>query len=279
MTTPTPASVPAKRPDAAQPLVEALASKAKTFEALLPDERVRRRFGTLIISACRTIPALMRCAPASVVLAAVDAAELGLEPNTPLGHGWLIPYGQECKFIPGFKGLVYLLWKHVGIDAWAEVVYTGDIFRVKLGDEPGLEHQPDYEPGAPRGDQDIVAAYAVARLPDNRRHFAVMTAAEVAKVRSRSKSGDRGPWSSDFPEMAKKTALRRLVKMLPIGNDVISQALEKDNEDFDQTSAKVRNTASINMLPPKVPEVEEDAFDASGEEAPATPKTREPGED
>ena len=43
-----------------------------------------------------------------------------------------------------------------------------------------------------------------------------MTVAEVEAIRSRSKAGRSGPWVSDWAEMAKKTAVRRLVKLLPL---------------------------------------------------------------
>jgi recombination protein RecT len=47
-----------------------------------------------------------------------------------------------------------------------------------------------------------------------------MTTAQIEAIRSRSKSKDNGPWMTDWVEMAKKTVLRRLFKMLPVSVEV-----------------------------------------------------------
>ena len=61
----------------------------------------------------------------------------------------------------------------------------------------------------------MAAEYAVARLKDGGYQFEVMSRAEIEQVRKKSKAGSSGPWVEHWDEMAKKTVLRRLCKLLP----------------------------------------------------------------
>jgi hypothetical protein len=71
---------------------------------------------------------------------------------------------------------------------------------------------------------EIIAFYAVARFTTGGHHFDVMTRAEVEAIRDKSqawmafKAGkiQSTPWGTDFPEMGKKTAIRRISKYLPM---------------------------------------------------------------
>lgn len=52
----------------------------------------------------------------SFLAALMNAAQLGLEPNTPLGQAYLIPYKNksvlECQFQIGYKGLIDLAYRN-----------------------------------------------------------------------------------------------------------------------------------------------------------------------
>ena len=56
----------------------------------------------------------------------------------------------------------------------------------------------------------------MATLKGGMTQFEVMSKADVDAIRSVSKSKDNGPWVTNYPEMARKTVLRRLVKYLPM---------------------------------------------------------------
>jgi recombination protein RecT len=55
-----------------------------------------------------------------------------------------------------------------------------------------------------------------------------MTRAEVDAIRARSRSRDDGPWVTDYAEMAKKTVLRRTLKLCPKSTEM-KQALALEN--------------------------------------------------
>ena len=72
---------------------------------------------------------------------------LGLEPNTPLGQAYLIPYTVKgvptVQFQIGYKGLIDLAYRSGEIESiQAHVVYENDSFDFNYGLEPKLMHKP-----------------------------------------------------------------------------------------------------------------------------------------
>jgi recombination protein RecT len=107
----------------------------------------------------------------------------------------------------------------------AEVVFSNDSFTYSFGLSETLEHVPaDGERGRP------THAYAYALLKDGGHAFEVMTVAEVERIRGRSRAGQSGPWVSDWEMMARKTAIRRLAKLLPLSSE-FRDASERDTGD------------------------------------------------
>lgn len=80
------------------------------IEKALPKVITPERFTRMALSALNTTPKLQECSQMSFLGALMNAAQLGLEPNTPLGQAYLIPYKNhgklECQFQIGYKGLI-----------------------------------------------------------------------------------------------------------------------------------------------------------------------------
>ena len=73
-----------------------------------------------------------------------------MEPNTPLGQAYLIPYNNkgvmECQFQIGYKGLIDLSYRNPQMQIIsAQAVYENDVFEYELGLNPKLEHRPALE--------------------------------------------------------------------------------------------------------------------------------------
>ena len=68
----------------------------------LPEVITPERFTRMALSALNTTPKLKECTQMSFLSALMNAAQLGVEPNTPLGQAYLIPYNNkgtlECSF-------------------------------------------------------------------------------------------------------------------------------------------------------------------------------------
>lgn len=154
----------------------------------------------------------------------LDLSATGLEPDGRRAH--LIPYGNECTLIIDYKGLVELIRRSGEVTSLrAETVCEFDEFDWINGE---ITHKVDWR--SPRGE--VQAVYAEAKLKSGEAQSSVMTREEVEAIRERSKAGRNGPWVTDWAEMAKKTAVRRLSKMLPLSSEV-SQSISADDSQFD----------------------------------------------
>lgn len=193
------------------------------------------RLITSIGVACSRNPDLLKCTPMSVLKAAIAASQLGLDPSGTLGSAYLVPYwnknirANEAVLIPGYRGLVDLLRRHIDAQVEARVVYRDDRFRVTYGTEPKIEHVPSLE--GSQEDGDIIAAYSVFTWPDGRKSFEVLSRGEIDKVRASSRAGESGPWKQWFSEMCKKTAVRRGVKLQPLSPEAASLIQTVDEEE------------------------------------------------
>jgi recombination protein RecT len=67
----------------------------------------------ILLSCWSRTPALQKCTPESLFRASLQAVELGLEPGGALGHAYLVPYGNQCTLIPGYRGLVELVRRSI----------------------------------------------------------------------------------------------------------------------------------------------------------------------
>ncbi|KAF0248056.1 MAG: recombination protein RecT, partial [bacterium] len=112
-----------------------------------------------ILATVASSTALQRCTPESILMAAYNAATLGLPVNS-LGLAYLVPYGNEAKFQIGYQGQLHLMYQTEFVGSVdAEVVYEKDYFEFTLGSKPTIEHKPC------KGERGkITHAYAIAHL-------------------------------------------------------------------------------------------------------------------
>lgn len=208
-----------------------LQQMAPQLAMALPSHLKPERMIRVATTALQVNPKLQECSARSIIACVVEASQLGLEPCGALGHAYLIPYSLKgvmtCQLIPGYKGLLHLVRNSGQLKTvTAEVVYESDEFNYELGDQPRIRHVPSTvaEPGK------VLYVYAVAELMSGGVQRVVLPVREVEKIRKRSRSANNGPWVTDWEEMAKKTALRRLTKLLPMSIEV-QRAVELDERD------------------------------------------------
>jgi len=188
-------------------------SMKSQFKMALPNTITPERFLRIAITAIRKTPKLSECNTPSLLGALMLSAQLGLEPNTPLGHAYLIPYGKECQFIIGYQGLLDLVYRS-GIVKSLMVFdrCKNDDFDMQWGTHQDIKHVPN---DGDRGD--VLGYYAVATMQDGLPIFCYMSISDIEKHRKQysKDGGNYSPWKTAYPEMCKKTVIRRLVKMLP----------------------------------------------------------------
>lgn len=201
-----------------------------SYMTALPKHVTKEQFGRALLTAFRQTPKLAECTPQSIGAAVVTAAQLGLMIGVN-GSCWLVPYKQECQLIIGYQGLVDLAYRSGRVGSiTSDVVCENDLFEFEQGLDQKLRHKPCMT--GPRGR--IYAVYAIATLKDSKdKVFVVLTEDEVMKVKnaSRGAGSASSPWNGDFrAEMWKKTAVRRLVKLLPKSVELM-EALEFENRE------------------------------------------------
>ncbi|MCI8915645.1 MAG: recombinase RecT [Oscillospiraceae bacterium] len=208
-----------EKPAAIQDYIKRMEGEIKKA---LPSVLTPERFTRITLSALSTNRALAQCTPNSFLGAMMTAAQLGLEPNTPLGQAYLIPYRNhgrlEAQFQLGYKGLLDLAYRSGEVSTiQAHTVYENDELDYELGLEPKLRHVP-----AKRDRGNPVYFYAVFRTKDNGYGFEVMSVEDVrAHAQKYSKAYKNGPWQTNFEEMAKKTVLKRVLKYAPLKTEFV----------------------------------------------------------
>lgn len=185
---------------------------------LLPEGLTPDRMVQVALTAIQRQPQLLDCTLYSLTGAILSACELGLQFGI-LAEAHLVPFKnsktgkKEVQLIPDYKGLVKLVRQSGELSTIsAHVVYQDEKFDIMQGTEQKILHVP--APG-PHKDADIIGAYAVARLKEGGIQQEFMWKAEIDAIRARSKAGNSGPWATDYGEMAKKTVIKRLYKLLP----------------------------------------------------------------
>ena len=244
-----------KRNLALEEFNEVYMAKLKLVKGVVPQHLNPDRAWRMVYAAFDKTPALKQCSVESIINSVVCAATVGLEFNTELGHGWLIPYKGKCSFIPGYRGLIYLAMNSpnvVGVDA--DLVYATDDFEFQKGSTPYLNHHPDVTAGSERGDW--YCGYAIVYHKDGPPRVFVMLRDEIEKQRdiAKEKMADwkfkKSPWSTHPEEMAKKTVVRRVLKLEPLSSEFReAEGLERAVED-DQPQPQHVNAADFKTLSP-----------------------------
>jgi len=206
----------------------------------------------LAYAAVTRSPALQECTAASILRGAIIGAQLGLDCSGVGGEAYLVPFNNrksgkmEAVFMTGYKGLIKLAIRSgqiVMVEACE--VYSTDQFKVVRGTQPGIYHEPSMlaAPG------DLVGFYAVATHANGMKQFEAMTKTQVDAVKSRSKAGQSGPWVSDYGQMGKKTAIRRLANYLPLSPELMV-ALEIDDRFEREQSQSLSPALDVALADP-----------------------------
>lgn len=240
----TPTTAPVAKPKTKAPIIvqQVLSDQFKKQLALaVPKHLNADRMARIAATEVRKNKALLNTEPTSFLGSVMQAAQLGLEPGSALGQAYLVPYGNQCQLIIGYKGMIDLARRSgqvLSLNAYA--VREGDDFNFQLGLKPDIHHVPSLE--ADRIKKPITYVYAVATLKGGGYQFEVMSRAEIEGVKAKAKS--KNIWNSYPEEMAKKTVIRRLFKYLPVS----IEALEITNADAKREAGeKVEPDDVINI--------------------------------
>ena len=245
----------------------------KLYEGL-PKHLSPDRMTSLVLGCLRKNPKLLDCTQVSLFSSIAQASTLGLEMDGVLGQAYLVPYGNECTLIVGYKGLLSLMRRSGEVSTITlEVVHGGDQFEYQLGDDPYIRHVPSDDPG--RESNPITHAYCVVTLKDGGKQRSVWGLAKLTahmKKHSPSYSKSDSPWKTNFATMSKKTVVRDMVNrgLVPVSAELQRLSMQEEISEQSRIESTVINSQGAgsrvqqatavlqSMVPQEEPIEEED---------------------
>jgi recombination protein RecT len=205
---------------------------------LLGDNNISpEQFMVTVENAVRKTPALLKCVPESLYGSILTAAQFGLEPNTPAGLSWIIPYKKGnganapvyAEWQIGYQGIVNLLYRNQRIKkVVSEIVYVNDQFDRWMDDDMEwrfkFKPSPDGQRGVRRG------VFAVIHVKDSEPLFTYLSTPEIEEIKAKSKSPQMyDPKNDPQGWMWKKAAVKQCAKLAPKGGPRVQDALNIDS--------------------------------------------------
>ena len=236
-------------------LMESIEKRAPKISRMLPPSIKPEAFLDAVQHALLNVPDLVNCERQSFIRACMNCARDGLVPdgrdavlvvgNSKKDGRW-IKIAQYWVMVGGLQKIVYRTKLVTRLES--RVVRMGDKFELSLGSTPGISHSPQIPGGG-----DIIGVYCIATFKTGQQYVEWMPREEVDGIMRRSKSFDRkenvpkGPWASDYAEMARKTVMRRAIKYLPV------EALGERDDEIEEGSLVLAGDdelESVTYYPP-----------------------------
>lgn len=227
-----------RQPPAIQSLRKQIESKLDEFQNALPSHITPEQFKAVLIRAVMANNDLLLADRLSFFEAAMAAAIDGLMPDGK--EGAMVIYNTKMKingreewikkvqWLPMIRGIITKLYNTGKVKSvTVGIVYEGDQFRSWTDDQG--EHIFHEEADDDKRDlTKIRRYYAAVYMLDGGVFVETMRVKDIEKIRSASKSKDRGPWVDWPEEMAKKSVFKRLAKRLPVSRE-IAQVISRDD--------------------------------------------------
>lgn len=216
------------------------------LEEVLPAHMDVDRLVRTSVYVASTNPDLLNCTEVSFLNACMKAAQLGLEPTGEYGGGHFVRFGDQCTFVPDYRGVLDVVRRSGKVDTVKTyVIYENDDFDVDYMATPPVQHRPIILGAQGRP----VAYYAIAWMKgSNIPAFEIMRRDEVDAHRKKLRSGNSDAWRSHFDRMALKTVLLRLCNLLPRSIEMMlvsETSAQSDMEEVTPVLSVVPENATI----------------------------------
>lgn len=170
--------------------------------------------------------------PQSIREAFKDSLDAGI-PVDGRQLAYVIKYGNTIQYSIGYKGFSAKI-KEIYPTAIvkAELVFSGDVFTVEKVDGQARYTHKVANPFA--SIKDMLGAYAYVKYTVEGKEYSFIETIgreEINKIKGKAKT--KYVWDEWYGEMAKKSAIRRLCKILTAGNPKLAVLEKIDNKNFD----------------------------------------------
>jgi len=226
---------------------EMLKSFLPEIQRALPRHLSGDRMSRIALTAFRKNPKLAECDPRSVFACVIQASQLGLEPDT-LGRSYLIPYGRECQFVPGWKGLVDLMNRSAAGTVYTGVIYKDQKYTFSDGSKRELVIHNETELDDP---EDITHAYAIgwvkgAEMPV----IELWRMVKVIKHLNRyNKVGKRHYAFENLEMYARKVPLLQVLKYMPCSAELVAAMALNDAAEIGEQNLSVKDAVEGSWAP------------------------------
>jgi len=210
-----------------------LANQHKMIKSLFGDKDKADKFTATAVKVANDYK-LRECHPQSILDACINVAQLGLDLSPNLSPAPLVPFKAKkenkvasVQLIISARGYTALLAR-TGWAIKSFIVTENDEFDYRMD---GFEEVITFVKDLDTPDSKFRYAVAMAKSPDGQLFVEVMNNSQIEKHRlvSSNQSGAKsGVWLDWFDEMAKKTVIKKLVKKLPIGEQIANAVANDD---------------------------------------------------
>ncbi len=194
-----------------------LDSNRQSLAEVLPQHLPVDRLNRTVISCIKGNLKLLECERSSLWRAVTTAAVFGVEVDGR--QSVILPYKNRAQLVIMVSGLISLAY-NAGFMIDAQVARQADEFSYELGLDPWLKHRPTSGQG--RGnDNPVIGSYAISWPIGHRadRVFDYLDLPDIIARRDISAAWrakrEKSLWGTDFPAMARKSAVRARANHLP----------------------------------------------------------------
>lgn len=205
---------------------------APEAKKLLGTKEAADSFTRVVLTAFNKSPSLMKCSHMSLMAAIMDLCALRLMPNTMQGHAYLIPRRVDdtliCNVEIGYRGYCELAYRGGMVaDIDGNVIRDGDFIEYREGTEGFVHFKRQLGKG--RSARELMGCYIVVAMKSGVNHVKVLDADQLEGFRKamlrQNKNKATPAWTFFEDEMYLKSALKRVGKLLPLG-DYVQKAIE-----------------------------------------------------
>lgn len=165
-------------------------------------------FITSVLSVVQNNAYLKKTSPESIYTSAMIAATLDLPINPNLGMAYLIPYGDQCQFQIGYKGIIQLALRSGQFKTISScAIYEGQL----ISENPLTGYVFDFEKKKSEKVIGYAAYFSLINGFEKNDYWSVEKVKKHGKRFSKTYSSKGGVWEKDFDTMAKKTVLKLLL--------------------------------------------------------------------
>lgn len=214
----------------------------------LPAHVPPERFVRIVMTSIQQNQDLLKADRKSLFSACMKAAQDGLLPDGREAFLNCYYSKKDNKFIASYQPMIAGIIKKIRQSGELKqlscaVVREGDNFK-HYTDETG-EHFFYEKSQADNSESPVRLVFAAMWTKDGGFYFDEMNKAEVEKARAVSRAANSGPWVQWWDQMAKKTVLRRLSKLVPMSAEIESMIHRVDDlYDIGEETANGNGTAS-----------------------------------